>query len=279
MVISAAFFSCKKDQNQEDNDTSDAADNAFSQQCYNDLGTMADEALRNGTSNAYKFTNPNSVLSLCATLDLTSGTKVPYSVDGKDTITVNFGTTNCLCNDGRYRRGMVQFTYTGPYRTTGTVITVTPLNYYVNDNSVQGNKTITNLGSGTGYYMRHSIAVNGTIVKSSANGGGTITWTANRTRDWVSGDTTFMWDDDVYHINGSASGSKVNGISYTSTITSPLVRKFDVNNPTCKKYFVQGTLNHQPDNKPVRTIDFGNGACDNIATITINGQVYTVQLH
>lgn len=278
LILSAAFFSCRKDKNdnQEDNDTSDAADNTFSQQCYNDLGTMADEALRNGTSNTYKFTNPNSVLSVCASVDLQSGTKVPFSVDGKDTITVNFGATNCLCNDGRYRRGTVQFTYTGAYRTTGTVITVNPINYFVNDNSVQGSKTITNLGSGSGYQMRHTIVVNGTIVK--ANGGGTITWSANRTRDWVSGDTTFMWDDDVYHISGSASGSKVNGNTYTSTITNPLVRKFDLTNPVCKKYFVQGTLNHQPANKPVRVIDFGNGACDNIATITINGQTYTIQM-
>ena len=277
LVTASAFFSCKKDQNQEDNDTSDAADNTFSQQTYNDLGTMADEALRNGSSNTYKFTNPNSVLSVCASLDLLSGTKVNYSIDGKDTITVNFGSTNCLCNDGRYRRGSVQFTYTGPYRSTGTVITVTPINYYVNDNSIQGSKTITNLGSGSGYQMRHAIVVNGTIVK--ANGGGTITWSANRTRDWVSGDTTFMWDDDVYHINGSASGSKANGNTYTSTITNALVRKFDISNPTCKRYFVQGTLSHQPANKPVRVIDFGSGACDNIATITINGQTYTIQLN
>ncbi|MFN5181538.1 MAG: hypothetical protein ACK5D5_00785, partial [Bacteroidota bacterium] len=181
ILISASFFSCKKDKNEEDNDTSDAADNALSQQSYNDLGTMADEALRNGTSNTYKFSNPNSVLSVCANLDLTSGTKVPISTDGKDTITVDYGATNCLCNDGRYRRGAVRFVYTGPYRSAGTVITVTPINYFVNDNSIQGTKTITNQGSGAGYFMRHSIVVNGTIVK--ANGAGTITWSCNRTRD------------------------------------------------------------------------------------------------
>ncbi|MFN5182853.1 MAG: hypothetical protein ACK5D5_07490, partial [Bacteroidota bacterium] len=142
---------------------------------------------------------------------------------------------------------------------------------------IQGTKTITNQGSGAGYFMRHSIVVNGTIVK--ANGAGTITWSCNRTRDWVSGDTTFMWDDDIYHINGSASGTKANGNTYTSTITNALVRKFDVTNPICKRYFVQGTINHQPADKPLRVIDFGNGTCDNIATITVNGQTYTFQLN
>ncbi len=276
VIFSALFFSCKKNQEQVDNDTSSATDNSLAQQSFNDLGTMADEALRNGTSNIYKLDNPNSVLSTCATIDLASGTKVNFNSDGKDTITVNFGSTNCLCNDGRYRRGIVQFVYTGLYRTLGTVITVTPTNYYVNDYAVQGTKTVTNNGSGNGYQLRHTIVVNGTIIKP--NNGGTITWSSNRTRDWVSGDTTLMWDDDVYHINGNANGTSANGTSFTSTIISPLVRKFDPANPTCKKYFIQGTIDHIPTGKPTRTIDFGNGTCDNIGTVTVNGNVYTFQM-
>jgi archaellum component FlaF (FlaF/FlaG flagellin family) len=277
LILSALLLSaCKKDKEQVDNDTSSATDNSLAQQSFNDLGTMADEAIRNETSFIYKLDNPNSVLSTCATIDLASGRKVNFNTDGKDTITVNFGSTNCLCNDGRYRRGTVQFVYTGPYRTPGTVITITPSNYFVNDHAVQGTKTVTNNGSGNGYLLRHTIVVNGTITKP--NNGGTITWNSNRTRDWVSGDTTLMWNDDVYHINGNANGTSANGTSFTSTIISPLVRKFDPTNPTCRKYFVQGTIDHIPSGKPTRTIDFGNGTCDNIGTVTVNGNVYTFQM-
>jgi archaellum component FlaF (FlaF/FlaG flagellin family) len=276
IYVTLAFTSCKKDQEQVDNDTSSATDNSIAQQNFNDLTTMADEALRNGTSNIYKSGNSYSVLSACATIDLVSGTKVNFSSDGKDTITINFGSNNCLCNDGRYRRGLVQFVYTGPYRTSGTVITVTPSNYYVNDHAVQGVKTITNNGSGIGYFLRHTIVVNGTIVKP--NGGGTITWNSTRTRDWVSGDTTLMWDDDVYQINGNANGTSAGGTNFSSTIISPLIRKFDPTNPVCRRYFTQGTIDHIPSGKPTRTIDFGNGTCDNLGTITVNGNVYTFQM-
>lgn len=278
LLASASLFtSCKKEEKEEDSDTSSASDNSLAQQSFNDLGTMADEAVRNGSSSTYKFGNsPGSVLSACAVIDLASGTKNNYANDGYDTITVSFGSVNCLCNDGRYRRGSVQFVYNGPYTTTGTVITITPSNYFVNDHQVQGTKTVTNNGSGTGYMMRHTIVVNGTIIKS--NGGGTITWSSTRTRDWVSGDSISMWNDDVYHINGSANGTSASGNSFTSTITSPLVRKFDPTNAQCKKYFIQGKIDHTPSGKPTRTIDFGSGACDNSATVTINGHVYNITL-
>ncbi len=275
LASSAVFTSCKKDKNEEDSDTSSASDNSLAQQAYNDLGTMADEAVRNGSSNIYKFgNNSNSTLSTCASL--TWNNAVNYTTDTYDTVTVNFGTTNCLCNDGRYRRGSVQFVYNGLYRNAGTVITINPINYFVNDNQVQGQKTVTNNGSGTGYMMRHTINVNGTVIK--ANNGGTITWTSTRTRDWVSGDTTVMWDDDVYHINGNANGTSASGQSFTSNITSALVRKFDPTNAQCKRYFIQGTIDHTPSGKPTRTINFGSGACDNSATVTINGNVYNITL-
>jgi hypothetical protein len=46
----------------------------------------------------------------------------------------------------------------------------------------------------------------------------------------------------------------------------------------CRKHFVSGIFNHTPENKPTRTIDFGDGACDDIATVTVNGKTYTVTL-
>jgi hypothetical protein len=278
LLVSATLFtSCKKEKNEEDSDTASASDNSLAQQSYNDLATMADEAVNNGTSVVYKSaSNPYSTLSNCASIVTPIGNVVNYSVDGKDTIIVNFGATNCLCHDGRYRRGSVMFTYTGAYATVGTVITCTPQNYFVNDNQVGGTKTITCATPPAGTNMKHDIVVNGTIIK--ANGAGTITWNSTRTRVWKSGDVTNLFNDDVYEITGNANGTSAAGSTFTSTITSALVRKFDVTNAQCKKYFVQGTIDHTPQGKPTRTIDFGSGACDNVATVTINGHVYTITL-
>lgn len=168
MRVAQYFLLAKKSTTAEDSDTSSASDNSMAQQHYNDLNTMADEALRNGTESIYKISNPASVLSVCAAVDLNSGTKVNFAIDGQDTITVDFGASNCLCNDNRYRRGKVIFIYSGLYRTIGSVITITTSNYFVNDNQVLGTKTITNIAPPTGINGRHSIVVTGTIIKANS---------------------------------------------------------------------------------------------------------------
>ena len=273
LLLILLLSSCKKET--LDNDLSSSQENSLCQQNFSDLGTMADEVLRDKNI-SYKLQNPFSLLSTCVTVDDTTGTKVNFEIDIKDTITIDFGSTNCLCNDGRFRRGKINFIYTGLYRTPGTQIEIEPVNYFVNDNQVSGLKIITNQGSGSNYILRHTIEVFGTITKPD---GTSIIWNCNRNRDWISGDTLFMNDDDAYSITGEAWGQNSNGVTFTSEITSSLIRKFDVNNPLCRRYFVEGKLEITPQNKPTRLIDFGQGTCDNIATVTIQNQSWTIQLN
>jgi hypothetical protein len=44
------------------------------------------------------------------------------------------------------------------------------------------------------------------------------------------------------------------------------------------RFIVSGTIEIRPENLPVRLLDYGDGECDNIATVTINGEVYTIYL-
>ena len=83
------------------------------------------------------------------------------------------------------------------------------------------------------------------------------------------------WSDDVYSITGSASGTTSNGNTFSSVITSPVIRKMLIG---CRRHFVQGKLEHTPGGKATRYIDFGNGACDDQATVIINGNTYTINL-
>jgi hypothetical protein len=113
-----------------------------------------------------------------------------------------------------------------------------------------------------------SVQVNGTIIL--ANNEGTITWNATRARTWIEGYNTLIFADDVYSISGASSGTKVNGQTWTSLIISPLDHK-----RICHQ-IVSGVLQVTPYNKPIRTIDFGQGNCDNTLTVLINGNTYTV---
>ena len=270
LSLSLLVSSCRKKEKEEDKDTDSASENALATSIDNDMNNIADEAGRNKSISSYRTSENYALLAPCASLtfDTLVGTN-------PDSITVNFGAINCLCNDGRYRRGSLLVVYNGKYKDSLTTITITPNNYFVNDNKVSGSKTIKNLGHNTQGHLVYDINANISIVR--ANNGGTIQWQATRKREWLSGENTLLWVDDKYSITGIANGSNANGRSFTSIIptSKPLIRDMSVG---CRKHFVSGQIEHTPNGKPSRYIDFGNGACDDQATVTINNKTYNITL-
>lgn len=267
IIFSSVLTSCKKDTTEEkDSDTAAAVDQSLASTTVNDMTSISDEAAKTFSVSNYKTSESNAVLSSCATISFDT-------LASAKTVTVNFGTTNCLCNDGRYRKGSLILTYTGKYKDSLTVITVTPQNYFVNDNQVTGSKTITNKGHNAAHHLVYEVNANIQIIK--ANSGGTITWQSIRQREITAGESTKIWTDDIYSITGNASGTTSNGNSFTSVITSPLIRNMSI---SCRKHFIQGKLEHTPGGKATRYIDFGTGVCDDQATVTINGTTYTFTL-
>ena len=184
------------------------------------------------------------------------------------TVTVDYGTTNCDCNDGKTRRGKIVTTFTGQYIAPGTVITHTPVDYYVNDIKYDGTKTVTNMGfngSGQPYF---NVQIDGSATKTD---GEVVSYTSTRVRTWVDGYNTLTDRfDDQYSISGNATGSFSNGGGYSAVITNPLLIKVGCSFP------VSGTIDMTPQNKPVRTVDYGQGTCDYTFTVTVNGNVYTI---
>ena len=267
LVGTSTLTSCrKKDKEEKDSDTAAAIDQSFASSTVNDLTNISDEAVKGNNVSSFKTADANALLSNCATITYDT-------LLAAKTVTVNFGPTNCLGNDGRNRRGSIIINFTGKYRDSLTVITVTPSGYFVNDNQVTGSKTITNKGRNAANHTVYQINANMQVIK--ANNGGTIYWQSNRSREWLSGESTLTWNDDVYSITGSATGTTSNGNSFNSVITSPLIRNMSFG---CRRHFVQGTLEHTPGGKATRYIDFGNGACDDQAVVTINGNAYTITL-
>ena len=268
IVGSVIFSSCRKrDKEEVDKDTSSASDQSLASTTVNDMTSISDEAGKSYAVSSFRTENTDGLLNApCAsvTVDTLSAVR---------TITVNFGSTNCTCLDGRERRGSLIMSFTGRYRDSLTVITVTPQNYFVDDNQVTGSKTITNKGHNAAHHLVYDISANIQIIK--ANGGGTISWQSNRQREWITGESTPSWSDDIYSITGSASGTNASGNTFTSVITSPLIRNMAAG---CRRHFTQGVLEHTPAGKATRYIDYGNGVCDNKATVTINGNTYAITL-
>jgi len=262
MAALLMFSSCKKN-NPVDNDFNAVKDDAFAESTFDNVTNLADEAYALSTSGHFKSSD-NIFLGDCATVTLDT-TTFPYEM------IIDFGDTNCLGTDGRYRRGKIIVTFTGRYWHPGTIITTTFDEYYVNDNQVEGTKVVTNNGFNDAGNMNWDIAVNGMITL--ANGEGTITWNSQRNREWIEGiSTPFNRWDNIYLITGDAHGERANGLHWTRQITNPLRIEL-----ACR-FIVSGTVKVIPQGKPVRILDFGDGNCDNEATVTVNGNTYTIYL-
>lgn len=208
-----------------------------------------------------------TLLPECATVtvDTTSNPKsitIEFSSDGN----------GCLCSDwdNKYRKGRIIATWTGKYRASGTIIQIKTEDYFVSGNKYEYLKTVTNNGQNSSGNLTYSVNIQKANIYFSDNT--TFTSTSTRTREWVAGSNTLTPYDDVYKITGSASGVSRSGDDFTYTITQPL----DVT--IACRWIRKGTIVITPSGKPARTLDFGDGSCDNKATVEINGNVFNINL-
>lgn len=193
------------------------------------------------------------------TIDTTSSPK---------SVTVDYGSSNCTCNDGKTRRGKIVTTFTGQYIAPGTIITHTPVDYYVNDIKFEGTKTVQNMGLNTNGQPYFNVQIDGTATLES---GEVVDYTSTRVRTWTNGFNTLINRmDDEYDITGSAVASFSNGGGYTGNTTSPVHIKVGCSFP------VSGVIELTPTDKPVRVINYGDGTCDYSFTVTVSGYTFTI---
>lgn len=287
---------CRKRETKEaeepDKEANTARDNAMAENITNDIMAIGSQAVENGTLTEFR-TNGGSGISIatCATV----------SVSGA-VITVDFGTTGCLGQDGRKRTGKLFFNLSASsptsaikYRNPGFKMIVTSQNYVVDSNLVAINgKTVTNttspaIGSGPSPTINLTWSVKANVTVTKPNGGGTITWNCDRTKELINtndpncykGQTLPIdWSKAKVKLNGTASGTNAKGESFTAKAID-LLRDFTCSPSTIypKRHpFISGKIEYKPGNRPTRYIDYGNGGCDLNATLVINGVTYAITL-
>ncbi len=254
------FTACKRD-TWDANDTTTTEDQSMAEASENDIFTLSDNAVTNG-SVTLKNGDAETLAGACATVTIDSGSN-PKKV------TIDFGTTNCRGNDGKDRRGKIIITHTGKFRDVGSVMTITTQDFFVNDNKIELTKTV----SCTALLTWAIEVKNGKITL--ANGGGTITWNTSRVRKMISGALTpFILSDDQYEVTGSASGTNRSGAAYTMNITTPILVDFGC----AKSRTTKGHITFTVAGKADRSIDFGNGTCDDEAVVTVGKNSKTIVL-
>ncbi|MCU0422105.1 MAG: hypothetical protein MUC81_04770 [Bacteroidia bacterium] len=253
LSASLSIVACKKDKEENlDVETQTAADQSSSEGFFSDIYNQVEEA------------------SNSAGLGKSGPTVIVDSLSTPRTMVIDYG-INTLCNDGKTRAGKIRVSWTGRYRQAGTLITITPDSFYQNGNKIEGVKTVLNNGRNTRGNLNYTVTVSN--AKITFIDGRISTWNATRNREWTAGENTLAWNDDVYLITGNANGTARNGISYTSDITNAL--RVDL---SCTHRLTAGTIEIRPTGKLSRTIDYGNGICDQTFTVSIGGRTFTVNL-
>ena len=202
-------------------------------------------------------------LSARTTLDfptgkLCEGAIVTLDEESKK-IKVDFG-DGCTSTDGVTRKGIVMIAYTGNLLFQGAQITTTFDGYEVNGLKVEGNRMLTNKGADL-ETSTINVDVNIQNGKVTWPDGTYVTVTSDQERSIKLG-TQGGYEATV---TGTASGISRGGFEYTSSVTEPLIYT-----KSCIESGVSVPLSGIVEFQfrgIEASVDYGDGACDKLATV------------
>lgn len=202
----------------------------------------------------------SSVFSNCAVITV--------DLDGQLTlISIDFG-QGCQLNNGHFVSGLLHLSY-GPVVNGTRTINYQFEDFTVNQKGVAGGGTILRVHSNANGNPQSTLNKN--LVVSFPSGV-TADVTGTRVAEWIEGFASGTWQDNVFLISGNRDIDFSNGYIHQVEVLDALRRE-----ATCD-YFVSGTM-EVTRNLGTGAIDFGQGQCDNLATLTVGGQEYTIVLN
>ncbi len=251
ILAGLALTSCQKSEPLETASLEAADDAVLSEALFDDVFTSLEIA----SVMAEVGKKSASVADTCPLITITSA--------GPDfwprNIVIDYG-TGCEGPYDMVRSGKIIITLTGPRRDVGSVRTLTFQDYYVNGAKIEGTKTVTNLGPNNNQNVVFAVELTeGKIIFSDEK---SITREFEREREYIAGYATWNpWDDECL-ISGVASGTNLNGLSYTHTIINSLEW-----HAVCQ-FMVSGTIGFEIEGIEPFELDYGDGGCDAFATLS-----------
>jgi hypothetical protein len=229
-----------------DNLTEDA-NNAF-------MEAAATKNLLGGSTTTQQIVTGNVLV--CATVTVAPAAGFPK------TITIDFGNGNCNTSNGTIHKGKINIVLSDSVRKPGSKAVMTFSNYYVNNFKKEGTVTWTNTSIPSTKSWQRKVE-NGKITAP----GGQF-WLHSGVREAVQiagANTPNTLLDDIILITGNHTVTNADGKTRDCFITEALQKKTICDNIGTGKLKVQGASH-------TAIIDFGNGDCDKLATISIDGQ-------
>ena len=173
------------------------------------------------------------------------------------------------CSNHRHdRSGKVIINLSDTITNEGAVQTIEYQDFYIDTIKVDLNATLKNLGKNSSGNWVIEKKYEQTITK-----GDEVAVRKNtEIQEWISGFETAEKSDNVYYLSGSGSIVINDEAKYGKKITTPLL--YDA---VCE-FIISGVV-ELTRNGNVTTIDFGDGTCDDKATVTTDGTTEEINLH
>lgn len=214
------------------------------------------------TNSAIKYSDANSggrVAEItdpelaCAVVDFTLN-----ELGGR--VAINFG-DGCEGPDGKVRRGIIVVEYEGHWLVSGSKIYTVLNNFYVDDLKIEGTRILTNVSELSGTLVFTVGMMEGKVIWPDET---FLTRSSERTHTLTFGDTLVDFELEV---EGVASGTTRLGVHYTAETIEPLVFKSSCRGSAYLP--VSGIKTITIPEKPVITVNYGEGDCDKTFRITI----------
>ncbi len=272
-ALSITFTACQKDGNETTETIVSAEDNSTIESEFTSMFDVADDF----SSNDHRTRAGNTILPSGAVVTFQDSS---YSDGDGVECTIDFGPVKntvpkgMLCQDGRFRAGVIHISSTKRYFLDSaqvSVYTTDADNFFAGNDGVNltkltGNITLTRLSTA-------SLKIDVTNAKA-VNDKGSVAWQSSRiiTKTVDAGPGLI---GDQFTISGDASGVNRNGESFTVNIDVPLLKKIEMG---CARTFIVGkiTLTNVSTGKAIK-IDYdplNDQACDLKAKATINNKEF-----
>lgn len=195
--------------------------------------------------------------------------------EGAGTIVIDFG-DGCEGRNGRVKKGKILISYSGSRFEPGSFKSVTFENFFIDSLQIEGTKTTTNVSA--------SSDSNPTYLSTLVGGKMTFADGSFMTRETEHTKTKVVDFSDTTLIEsqryGTASGVNLEGAAYSHVIdeSAPVTVKKACSE---ERVFapVSGIITINVEGESEKVVDFGDGTCDNLVTITQDGVSETKEVN
>jgi hypothetical protein len=201
-----------------------------------------------------------SLFSSCATITRSNQGGVTF-------VTLDFG-LGCTLNNGAVVSGLIHFTY-GPIQAGTVTITYSFENFVHNERAIEGEGSLfrvrNNAGGNPQYTANHELVItfpSGMVAEVDGT----------HEVEWVEGVGSGIWSDNVFSVTGNRAILLSTGFSHYAIITEALRKE-----ASC--WFVVSGMLDITRNGTEGVLDFGDGTCDNLAILTVNGVDHIIILN